>query len=123
VTESSGREKTRGADTQSLDLVFSALSNPTRRAILARLSEKDWTVTELAAPFDMSLPAISKHLQILEDAGIISKTREGRVHHCRLEPAPLAKAASWLGFYERMWNRQLDSLADLLGDASRGAED
>jgi DNA-binding transcriptional ArsR family regulator len=123
VRESSGREKTRGAGTQSLDLVFSALSNPTRRAILARLSEKDWTVTELAAPFDMSLPAISKHLQILEDAGIISKTREGRVHHCRLEPAPLAKAASWLGFYERMWKRQLDSLADLLGDASRGAED
>jgi DNA-binding transcriptional ArsR family regulator len=123
VRESSGREKTRGADAQSLDLVFSALSNPTRRAILARLSEKDWTVTELAAPFDMSLPAISKHLQILEDAGIISKTREGRVHHCRLEPAPLAKAASWLGFYERMWKRQLDSLADLLGDASRGAED
>jgi DNA-binding transcriptional ArsR family regulator len=123
VRGSSGREKTRGADAQSLDLVFSALSNPTRRAILARLSEKDWTVTELAAPFDMSLPAISKHLQILEDAGIISKTREGRVHHCRLEPAPLAKAASWLGFYERMWKRQLDSLADLLGDASRGAED
>jgi DNA-binding transcriptional ArsR family regulator len=123
VRESSGREKTRGADTQSLDLVFSALSNPTRRAILARLSEKDWTVTELAAPFDMSLPAISKHLQILEDARIISKTREGRVHHCRLEPAPLAEAASWLGFYERMWKRQLDSLADLLGDTSRGAED
>jgi DNA-binding transcriptional ArsR family regulator len=91
-----------GEDTQSLDLVFSALSNPTRRAILARLSEQDWTVTELAAPFDMSLPAISKHIQILEEAGVISKTREGRMYHCRLEPAPLAKAALWLEFYERM---------------------
>jgi DNA-binding transcriptional ArsR family regulator len=119
---SGGRERTRSAPIQSLDLVFGALSNPTRRAILANLSERDLTVTELGAPFDMSLPAISKHLRILEDAGIISKTKQGRAYHCRLDPTPLAQAASWLNYYERLWERQLDSLAKFL-DPSRGVDD
>lgn len=103
-----------GASSDGLDEVFSALSSPTRRAILARLSKGESTVTELARPFDMSLPAISKHLRILEEARVISVTRDGRTHRCRLTPTALTKAEKWISFYRRMWEGQLDSLAEFL---------
>lgn len=97
-----------------LDRTFAALSDPTRRAILARLTEGDATVTELAAPFEMSLPAISKHLRVLEQAGLVARTIDGRVHRLRLVAQPLREAARWIGHYERFWEQQLNALADYL---------
>ena len=98
----------------NLNLVFSALADPTRRAILERLALGDASVTELAAPFEMSLPAISKHLRILEHAGLIARQREGRVHHMRLAAGPMKDAAEWIGHYRQFWDEQLDSLAGYL---------
>jgi len=97
-----------------LDRTFAALADPTRRAILARLSGGPATVTELAHPFRMSLPAVSKHLRVLESAGLLSRRRSGRVHHCRLAPAPLRHAAGWIGEYRRFWETQLDALGQFL---------
>jgi len=100
-----------------LDLIFSALSSPTRRAIVARLATGESIVTELARPFNMSLPAISKHLDVLERAEIISKVREGRTYVCRIDPASLRVAAGWIGAYEALWSRQLDSLGKYLEES------
>jgi DNA-binding transcriptional ArsR family regulator len=100
--------------TPALDRTFSALSDPTRRAILARLAQGGATVTELARPFDMSLPAVSKHLRVLENAGLMSRRKEGRIHHCRLVGEPLQGAADWLAFYRTFWETRLESLADYL---------
>ncbi len=80
----------------SLDRAFSALADPTRRAILARLATREIRVTDLAEPFDISLPAISRHVRVLEEAGLLKRRREGRVHHCRLDPKPLGAAADWI---------------------------
>jgi DNA-binding transcriptional ArsR family regulator len=102
------------ATSASLDLIFAALSNPTRRAIIAKLSNGESSVTELAEPFEMSLPAISKHLDVLERARVISRVKMGRTHLCRIEPARLEKAAGWIKSYEAMWERQLDSLTGYL---------
>ncbi len=99
---------------ESLDAVFSALADPTRRSILERLSHGEATVTEVAEPFKMSLPAISKHLRILEQAGLIARERDGRVHHLRLAAAPLQTAADWLADYRQFWDEQFDSLAAYL---------
>lgn len=104
----------------TLDATFSALADPTRRAIVARLAEGEATVGELAAPFDVSLPAISKHLRVLESAGILARTREGRVHRCRLVAAPMRDAAEWIERYRRYWEEQLDSLERYLGGTRRG---
>jgi DNA-binding transcriptional ArsR family regulator len=95
-----------------LDIIFGVLSDPTRRAILERLSHGETSVTELAEPFvsDMSLPAISKHLRILEEAGFITRRREGRIHHLTLSAAPMQTAAEWLAYYRRFWEEQFDSL-------------
>jgi DNA-binding transcriptional ArsR family regulator len=93
---------------ERLDRVFSALSDPTRRAILKRLARSEASMTELAAPFDMSLPAISKHLRILEHAGLIAREKEGRIHHMRLAAAALKDATEWLGHYRRFWTDQDD---------------
>jgi DNA-binding transcriptional ArsR family regulator len=103
-----------------LDLIFSALSSPTRREILARLSEGESTVSELAEPFDISLPAISKHLHVLEQAHVISKIKEGRTYRCRLDPISLVQAAQWINFYRGLWERQLDSLTEYLEDKGEG---
>lgn len=99
---------------ESLDLVFAALSNSTRRAIIAKLASNESSVGELAAPFDMSLPAISKHLDVLKRAKIIKKVKRGRTHLCRIEPVYLKNAAGWIKSYESMWERQLDSLTGYL---------
>lgn len=101
---------------QSLNHTFAALSDPTRRAILARLAHGDASVTELAAPFDISLPAISKHLHVLEKAGLVQRTKKGRVHRLRLIPQPLRDAAAWIALYRQFWQGQLHSLTDYLRD-------
>lgn len=93
-----------------LSTLFSALADPTRRAILARLSQGEAPVKELAAPFDLSGPAITKHLNVLERAGLISRGREGQLRPCRLEPRALAPAAEWIDHYRRMWEERLDRL-------------
>ncbi|UYN96170.1 MAG: helix-turn-helix transcriptional regulator [Enhydrobacter sp.] len=99
----------------ALDRTFAALSDPTRRALLARLDEEDGlTVSELARPFPVSLPAIMKHLDVLSDAGLILRTKTGRSVACRLSPAPMEQAMNWLARYERYWSEQLDRLAAFL---------
>jgi DNA-binding transcriptional ArsR family regulator len=97
-----------------LDYTFAALSDPTRRAILARLALGEATVSELAAPFEVSLPAVSKHLRVLESAGLLERQVTGRIHHCRLAPAPMKDAAAWIEHYRIFWEAQLDSLARFL---------
>lgn len=97
-----------------LSSVFSALADPTRRAILARLSEGEAPVKELASPFDLSGPAITKHLNVLERAGLISRGREGQMRPCRLEPHALAPAADWIDQYRAMWEERLGRLDSYL---------
>ena len=98
----------------TLDQTFSALADPTRRAILARLVTGEASVNELAQPFDMSLPAISKHLKVLERAGLISRGRDAQFRPCRLEPGALKPAADWLDQYRIFWEQSLDRLEDYL---------
>ena len=97
-----------------LSLTFSALADPTRRAILARLTAGQTSVTELAAPHAMSLPAISKHLRVLERCGLITRSREAQVRPCRLKAAPMKAAVDWLEHYRRHWEERLDRLEDYL---------
>ncbi len=93
-----------------LDTTFAALADPTRRAILSRLAAGEASVTELAAPFDMSLPAVSKHLKVLERAGLISRGREAQWRPCRLEPAPLTRATDWIEQNRARWEARFDRL-------------
>jgi len=102
-----------------LDSVFAALGDPTRRAILARLAEGERSVGEVAAPFGMSLAAVSKHLRVLEGAGLIRRERNGRTIRCRLEPGALRNAAAWIAQYSRFWDESLDSLAEYLETSTR----
>ncbi len=94
-----------------LDAVFAALAHPIRRAIIEQLAGGDATVTELAEPHRVSLPAISKHLRVLEDAGLIQVLPEGRVHRCRIDAAPLSAAFGWLTRYRVLWEDRFDRLA------------
>src|ERR1700689_980786 len=98
----------------SLDTAFSALSDPTRRAILARLALGETSVTELAKPFAMSLPAVSKHLKVLERAGLIARTREAQWRPCRLDAGPLRDVADWLESYRRFGDESFDRLDEYL---------
>jgi DNA-binding transcriptional ArsR family regulator len=100
--------------TGQLDRTFAALSDPTRRAIVERLADGEASVTELAAPFSMSLPAVSKHLKVLEKAGLISRGRKAQWRPCRLEPEPLKEASDWLEEYRRLWEERLDRLDEYL---------
>ncbi|MBB6468999.1 DNA-binding transcriptional ArsR family regulator [Aminobacter lissarensis] len=97
-----------------LDATFASLADPTRRAILARLAQGEATVNELAEPFAMSLPAISRHLKVLERAGLISRGREAQWRPCRLEAAPLKDIANWVEHYRRFWDASFDRMADYL---------
>jgi len=97
--------------TDALSTTFAALADPTRRAILARLTAGETSVTELAAPFDMSLPAVSKHLKVLENAGLIVRSREAQWRPCKLEAEPMRQASEWLERYARFWSDSLDRLA------------
>ncbi len=107
--------------TDRLSRTFAALADPTRRAILGRLSIDSSTVSDLAAPFDMSLPAVSKHLAVLERAGLISKIRDAQWRRATLRAAPLGEAASWIGDYRQFWELSFDSLDEHL-DAHLGVE-
>jgi DNA-binding transcriptional ArsR family regulator len=97
-----------------LSATFASLADPTRRAILARLALGETSVTELAEPFEMSLPAISKHLKVLEHAGLIARGRDAQWRPCRLKAAPLKEAVDWLEQYRRFWEESLDRLEDYL---------
>ena len=101
-----------------LSTTFAALADPTRRAILARIASGEASVTELGAPFAMSLPAISKHLKVLERAGLIARGREAQWRPCRLEAGPLKGATEWLNRYRRFWSEKLDRLAAFVEDDS-----
>ena len=102
------------SSSQRLDQTFAALGDATRRALLRRLAGGNRTVSELAEPFDMSLPAVSKHLRVLERAGLVARTVEGRVHTLRLEAKPMKEANRWLAFYQQFWGTNLDSLGTFL---------
>ncbi len=97
-----------------MDATFGALADPTRRAILARLAIGEATVSELAQPFEMSLPAVSKHLGVLEDAGLLMRAKDGRIRRCSLLAGPMREASDWISDYRRFWEDRFDALADYL---------
>ncbi len=99
---------------EQLDLTFSAISDPTRRDILSRLSQGEASITELASPYAMTLPAISKHIRVLEAAGLVKRTKRGRVNYCHLNAEPMREATKWLLFYQRFWDTKLDALEEFL---------
>jgi DNA-binding transcriptional ArsR family regulator len=103
-----------------LSLTLSALADPTRRAILARLAKGAATVNELAAPFDISLPAVSRHLKVLEGAGLISRGREAQWRPCALDPEPLRQLDGWLGKYRRFWEGSFDKMDAYLREITKG---
>ncbi len=98
-------------DMPQLDATFSALSDSTRRAIVARLADGETSLSDLAEPFDMSLTAVSKHLKVLSDAGLVDIEKRGRTRHCRLQGAPIKEAVDWLSKYEAFWIDRFDALA------------
>jgi DNA-binding transcriptional ArsR family regulator len=109
--------------TDRLSITLSALADPTRRGILARLSRGQATVNELAEPYEMSLAAVSKHLKVLEGAGLISRGKEAQWRPCRLEAAPMRDVAEFLEFYRRFWEESLDNLEDYLAELQKGDPD
>jgi DNA-binding transcriptional ArsR family regulator len=109
--------------TDQLSVTFAALADPTRRAILARLARGECSVSELAEPFDMSMPAISKHLRVLENAGLITRRKEAQWRPCQLTPAPLKDVVDWAEHYRRLWDERLDRLdAHLARMQKKGAK-
>lgn len=107
----------------ALDSTFAALSDATRRGILARLAQGETSVSELAVPYEMSLPAVSKHLRVLEQAGLVSRQKDGRVHRCRLLAEPMKDASEWIERYRQFWEAQFDSLARYLEESQKTATD
>jgi DNA-binding transcriptional ArsR family regulator len=106
---------------QPLDRIFSAVADPTRRAILLALAKRPATITEIAKPFPVSLNAISKHIMVLERAGLIHREIQGREHLCRLEPRPLRDATAWLDHYRQFWDVRLDALERYVARKVKGA--
>lgn len=106
-------------DMPQLDATFSALSDGTRRAIVARLADGETTLSDLASPFDMSLTAVSKHMRVLSEAGLVEIEKRGRTKHCRLRGAPIKEAVDWLGKYEAFWIDRFDSLARYLAEEKK----
>ena len=107
----------------TLNLTFGALADPTRRAILDRLAEGEATVGQLASPFDVSRPAVSKHLRVLERAGLVTRSRDGRVSRCGLDASPMRDAADWVERYRQHWDDRLDSLKRYLEHEERKKEE
>jgi DNA-binding transcriptional ArsR family regulator len=107
----------------TLDNTFAALADPTRRAILARLASGEASVNELAEPFEMTLPGVSKHLKVLERAGLITRGRVAQSRPCRLEVAPLREVADWVGRYRRFWEGSFDRLEDYLQELQGGEDE
>lgn len=112
--------KPTGDEDAQLDRVFSALADPVRRSILSRLDEGEFLVSELAEPFDISLQAVSKHIQVLVKAGLVVQERTGRVSRCRLDAGPIYGAAVWINRYSKYWQAQFDTLAAWLGEIEDG---
>ena len=110
-------------NSDQLNAVFHALADPTRRAMLENLSANPRTVSELAAPFDMSLAAASKHIKVLEQAGLVKRNVQGRTHTCELDAQPMHAGVEWLRHYERFWNERLDALEAILRSEDRAAAD
>ena len=110
------------AEADFLDRAFAALADPTRRAILARLAVGEAAVTELAEPFEMSLPAVSKHLKVLERAGLITRSNQAQWRYCRLDPAPLKQVADWVGGYKQFWDESYERLDKYLEDLKKNSE-
>jgi DNA-binding transcriptional ArsR family regulator len=110
------------AEADFLDRAFAALADRTRRAILARLALGEAAVTELAEPFQMSLPAVSKHLKVLERAGLITRSSQAQWRYCRLDPAPLKQVAEWVGGYKRFWAESYERLDEYLEDLKQKSE-
>jgi DNA-binding transcriptional ArsR family regulator len=111
MKQSTSRKRAASDEEAHLDRIFHALADRTRRAMLSRLAQGGASVTQLAEPFEMSLPAVSKHLKVLEEAGLVGRSIEGRVHHCALEPEALRDANQWLETYRQFWDETLESLA------------
>jgi DNA-binding transcriptional ArsR family regulator len=110
------------AATDRLSLTFGALADPTRRAILSRLAQGEASVSTLAAPFDISLPAVSRHLKVLEQAGLVARAREGKWRPSRLEASPIKEVAEWAGGYRRFWEGSFEKLDTLLADQQKKEE-
>src|SRR5437773_12404514 len=108
------------ATSEQLDRTFAALADPTRRAMLARLAQGEASVTELAEPFEMSMPAISKHLKVLERAGLITRGRDAQWRPCSLKADPLKDVADWVGTYRRFWDESFDRLDEYLREVQAG---
>lgn len=104
-------------ESQRLDRVFHALADPTRREILKMLTERQFTIGELADPFRMSLAAVSKHIKVLEAAGLLTRARDGRIHRCTMNAAPLVEAKNIISFYQKFWEQQFRSLDRYLSDS------
>jgi DNA-binding transcriptional ArsR family regulator len=113
----------REMQTDALTATFSALADPTRRAILARLASGEATVSEIAEPFAISLPAISRHLKVLEQAGLISRGRDAQWRPCRIETAPLQQLDGWVERYRRLWDKNFDRMDAYLAELQKGAPD
>ena len=102
-----------------LSAIFSALSDPTRRAMLKRLGSESMSVSELSEPFNMTKSAITKHVKVLENAGLLSRTIDGRTHYCGFNAEPLQQASEWMRFYEEFWGKKFDALNDFLSDSTK----
>ncbi len=109
-------------NSDELDVIFSALADPTRRAILDALSTGPASVTELAEPFQISLPAISRHLAVLREAGLIESEKDGRIHRMHLRMVPLQQAVAWLERHEKFWNERLEALDDMLASKKQSRD-
>lgn len=114
--------KTRAMHSEELDKVFGALSDPTRRGILAQLARGESRVSALAEPYGISQPAISKHLRVLEQAGLIHRTRRGREHHIRVDPRPIEEAQGWIATYAKYWQRQFDAVDEYLKNQQKNQQ-
>jgi len=106
-------------DSAQLNLIFSALSDSTRRAMLLKLADKEQSIADLSAPFNISKSAVTKHVKVLENAGLLRRTIHGRVHHCRLAVDPLHTASDWMAFYQKFWNSKLDALDSYLTSSEK----
>ena len=107
-------------NSKSIDLIFHALSDSTRRDMLLRIAEREHTITELAEPFSMSMPAVCKHVKVLESAGLLVREKDGRIHRCTMNVKPLNVAMSVIQHYQKFWSDQLDSLEEFLNEAGSG---
>ena len=119
LNDASERHRATASEAETLDCVFSALSDPVRRAILERLDGEDLRVSELAEPFAISLQAVSRHIQVLVKAGLVKQERTGRISRCRLDAGPIYQAAVWINQYSKYWQSQFETLAAWLDQIER----